>query len=300
MAQKATKRQTADQIISQLFPDLPAPERDDLHKYGRVKYPIWSHRKATFIQEYLKLFVQVTRHGTYIDGFAGPQDPNHLDAWSAAQVLTSEPKWLTRFYLCELKRESVKALERLKQEQPVIRDKNDRVVKRKIEIFPGDFNVTVDDVLARGIPPKEAVFCLLDQRTFECHWNTVEKLAAYKKGGFKIELLYFLGIGWLHRSMSGITNVQKMNGWWGSSDWRKLKTMGHFDVAELVRKRFEDELGYKRAAHYPIYESDGSNRIMYYMVHASDHPEAHRFMVRAHNRVVRAQVKDSQMKLPGL
>jgi hypothetical protein len=53
-------------------------------------------------------------------------------------------------------------------------------INRDIHIYHGDFNSKIDE--------KEATFCLLDQRTFECDWQTVEKLARYKKSGNKIEL----------------------------------------------------------------------------------------------------------------
>jgi len=44
-------------------------------------------------------------------------------------------------------------------------------------VFCGDFNAKVDSILSsRRIGEKEATFCLLDQRTFECHWSTVKKL----------------------------------------------------------------------------------------------------------------------------
>jgi hypothetical protein len=62
-------------------------------------------------------------------------------------------------------------------------------INRDIHIYHGDFNSKIDEILGYGeISEKEATFCLLDQRTFECDWQTVEKLARYKKSGNKIEL----------------------------------------------------------------------------------------------------------------
>ena len=90
--------------------------------------------------------------------------------------------------------------------QPEPRDKKGRKLSRSIEIIPGDFNINIGRILKDDtISQKEATFCLLDQRTFECHWSTVQKLAHYEKPPHnKIELLYFLGVGWLHRAFSGI------------------------------------------------------------------------------------------------
>jgi three-Cys-motif partner protein len=279
-----------------LFPNLPADLRNAARRYGRIRNSIWSEHKARFIQQYLKFFVQITKHGAYIDGFAGPQNEGQPDAWSAELVLKSEPKWLRHFFLCETNRESLRALRKLKDSQPEPVSRKGKKLYRNIEIWPGDFNQNVARILEGGkITQKEATFCLLDQRTFECHWQTVRKLAAYKKSpNNKIELLYFLGVGWLHRSISGIRKTEKMEKWWGRDDWRKLKTMKHFDIAELVRSRFEKELGYRSAAAYPIYDRKEGNKVMYYMIHASDHSEAPLLMVRAHHKAVRSLPRETQ------
>jgi hypothetical protein len=49
---------------------------------------------------------------------------------------------------------------------------------RNVRVFPGDFNVRVDEVLQAAdiIGPREAAFCLLDQRTFECRWKASTSL----------------------------------------------------------------------------------------------------------------------------
>jgi hypothetical protein len=65
----------------------------------------------------------------------------------------------------------------------------------------------------------------------------------------------------------------------------------------LVRLRFEKELGYRFAAAYPIFDRDEGNRIMYYMIHASDHEEAPALIVRAHSRAVRALPAKTQCNL---
>ena len=85
-----------------------------------------------------------------------------------------------------------------------------------------------------------------------------------------------------------------MEKWWGREDWHKLKSMKHFDIAELVRTRFEKELHYRFAAAYPIYDREKGNKVMYYMIHASDHDEAPMLMVRAHHKAVRSLPKESQ------
>jgi three-Cys-motif partner protein len=177
--------------------------------------------------------------------------------------------------LCEKRNKSVAALRTLKKGQPAYDEKGKKLY-RNVEIWPGDFNRNVIEILKSGkITQKEATFCLLDQRMFECHWETVKTLASYKQPPEnKIEILYFLGVGWLHRSISGIKYPVKMENWWGKKDWPRLKGMTHIEIADLMRERFQNELGYRFAGQYPIYDRTEGNKVMYYMIHASDHQEA--------------------------
>lgn len=288
-----------DEECLPLFPDLPKVAGRKPRKYKRIDQLIWSDHKARFIQHYLRYFVQITKHGAYIDGFAGPQYLDKLDAWTASLVLASEPKWLRHFYLCELAQDSVKCLQDLVASQPVPMSKSGRKLPRKVEVVPGDFNQTIESILASGrITQKEATFCLLDQRTFECHWQTLVTISRYKEQPHnKIELLYFLGVGWLHRAFSGLRNEEIPLKWWGRPDWRDLLDMNCWSIAETVRRRFNDELGYKFSAAYPIFDREEGNKIMYYMIHASDHEDAPALMVRAHSKAVRSLPAEIQMTL---
>ena len=63
--------------------------------------------------------------------------------------------------------------------------------------------------------------------------------------------------------------------------------MSNADVAETLRQRFIEEFGYKHAHGWPIYDRQGSQRIMYHMVHASDHDEAPNLMSRAYKTATR-------------
>jgi len=47
--------------------------------------PVWTDSKARLIERYLHYFVLVTRHGIYIDGFAG----RSIGAW-----MSTRPNWL--------------------------------------------------------------------------------------------------------------------------------------------------------------------------------------------------------------
>jgi len=266
-----------------LFADLPPPTGKPI-KFTPAVRPLWTENKAKLIERYLFYFVLVTKHGAYIDGFAGPQNLKNQNSWAAKLVLESKPALLREFWLCELTDKGVLALENMKASLPKLRG-------RSIEVVPGDFNATVHEVLRKcKITDKTASFCLLDQRTFECHWRTVETLAKFKKGGHKIELFYFLASSWLDRSLKGTTkNTDQIDRWWGNQDWEKLRGMKSYPRAKLLAKRFKDELGYVHAFSWPIYKRGSGGRIMYHMVHATDHPEAPKLMNRAYFNATKAR-----------
>lgn len=259
-------------------PECPAlPTKD----FDSLKDPLWTRNKALLIQRYLQLFVYITKHGAYIDGFSAPQKAGHHDKWSAKLVLESEPKFLRDFWLCDLSPDGHSLLEELAAQH--------RSNKRRVDVLHGDFNVVVKEVLASGrITEKTATFALLDQRTFECSWNTVKTLAEHKKGGNKIELFYFLASGWLDRSLKAVGRPEKraeVEAWWGRSDVDLLQGMDRTTRAGLMAERFQKELGYLSSTPFAIHSKRRGGRIMYHMIHASDHPEAKTLMVRAYRQV---------------
>jgi three-Cys-motif partner protein len=191
--------------------------------------------------------------------------------------------------LCDLNPEGVQHLKVLVAAQPKVRD-------RKIAILEGDFNEQVDVVLSSGrIKENTAAFCLLDQRTFECEWSTVQKLASHKTAR-RIELFYFLGTGWIDRALSAVTTGQnQVAKWWGRDDWHRLKGMKKDPRAELFCQRFRDELGYTYANAWPIFGREGGGAVMYHMIHCTDHPAALQLMARAYRRATSAFEPQEQL-----
>ncbi len=268
-------------------------------KVGPLKRAIWTDNKAKLIETYLRLFVYITKHGVYIDAFAGPQDPRKPDSWSAKLVLESEPRRLRKFFLFEERPTSVKLLEELRDGQRP-RDRAKGEPKRTIEIFPGDCNHQMAEVLDEGhVRQSEATFALLDQRTFECHWSTVRALATYKAPDrHKIELFYFLADGWLPRSLAAQKNEEVLRAWWGRDDWQQLQGISSTQRAQLFSERFKSDFGYASVKPWPIYErEDGDGRIMYYMIHATDHPDAPSLMDRAYRKAVVTEEEFEQLVL---
>ena len=259
-------------------------------KFKRIVRPVWTERKAKLIQQYLYYFVLITKHGTYIDGFAGPQNEHDDEYWAAKLAIEFEPKWLRNFFLFDKEKKQYECLIKLKECQP-------EDCKRKIEVQYGDFNELVHKFLKENlVREKEATFCLLDQRTFECNWLTVKTLAEHKKSGYKIELFYFLPIGWLDRSLSALNDKEKtLMRWWGREDWKCIESLKAHKRSIIFSERFKKELGYNYAHPYPIYEKRGGGRIMYYMIHATDHPEAPKLMWRAYTEIVKNLSTEQQM-----
>lgn len=264
-----------------LFVELPPPADKPL-KFKPAERPIWTENKAKLIERYLFYFVLVTKHGAYIDGFAGPQYDGKEDAWAAKLVLESRPALLRNFWLCEADDKKVAKLQALKDARPKIRN-------RTIEIVPGDFNANVAGILARsGIDDKTATFCLLDQHTFECEWRTLVALSKHR-ADYKIELFYFLATGWLDRSMAGVKDKSILERWWGRGDYAKLQGMPSRDRMLLFCERIKSELGYKHAYGWEIYSREIGGRVMYHMIHATDHDEGPRLMNRAYRNALKSR-----------
>jgi len=278
----------------ELFQELPEFEPGSQATFRGPQNPLWTENKAELIATYLKFFVFITKHGAYIDGFTGPQDPTKLNTWAAKLVLETEPRWLRSFYLCEESKRKIALIKKLVSEQPDTR-------KRTIDVHHGDFNRVIDDVLKHpGLGQNVASFCLLDQHTFECHWSTILKLAKHKREN-KIELFYFLGTGWMDRAISGIRDSQKLLDWWGGQGWSELKGRDAHARSDLLCERFKNELGYKHVLGWPIHErKKGGGRIMYYMVHASDHDQAPGLMARAYRRVTGIAPNEEQLEFESL
>jgi three-Cys-motif partner protein len=281
-----------------LFDFDPQEDPDLKATLKALSNPIWTENKARLVERYLRYFIFITHHGTYIDGFAGKQYPDKDGCWAAKEVLALEPRWLRNFFLCDLDPDRAAELRDLANGQPPL-NKEKKEQPRRIDVLEGDFNRRVDDVLASGvISDKEATFALLDQRMFECKWPTVEKLARHKRGGNKIELFYFLPVKWLHRSITSKKDLSEIAEWWGNDEWAHLPDASVASISAAATRRFKAELGYRYSMAWPIHEREGKGgAVMYYMVHASDHPEAPKLMHRAYRNALGAPEPAEQLEI---
>lgn len=234
------------------------------------------------ICEYIHLFLVITKNGVYLDLFAGPQSGSYDKNWSVKRVmeLRSEGSPSIRHYaVCDKKRSQIKLLRLLKEEH--------QQKSHAFKIYKGDANEKVASMLAEAqISAKTACFCLIDQRTLECHWETVKAIAEYKKEGYKIEIFYFLAQGWLDRSWKSTKKVKRLRNWWGREDYEVFLNLKSVERAYAMCDRFCDELNYEYADPWAIYDKGSSGRTMYYMIHASDHYRAGKIMSDAYNSAI--------------
>jgi hypothetical protein len=61
--------------------------------------------------------------------------------------------------------------------------------------------------------------------------------------------------------------------WWGNDDWKILARKPCFERGVMLAERFKKEFGYNYSYAFPIYQRDGvdAGKIMFWMIHASDH-----------------------------
>ncbi len=245
--------------------------------------PQQTDSKSKLIADYISKFQLITKGGLYIDGFAAPQSRDHEEAWTARRVLEVQPPRLRTFWLCDSDDGGARQLGRLKS----IHHRHPRW--RRVFVYHADFNVAVKSILQSDrLTRNAAIFALLDQRNTECHWDTVKALAA-REGRTKIELLYFLGTSWIHRSLTQShrpARLSQIDLWWGGPDWRALAGLKQFEIVARVADRFAGELGYKYVNPYPIFQSLDGNRALFHLIHASDHPDAPKLMARAFLQVI--------------
>ena len=241
---------------------------------------LWTADKAALIAEYIHLFLTVTKHGVYLDLFAGPQsDP---DVWAVKRVVDRRGKpgspLMTHFAVCDRSAKKAALLRDLGETAPA-----------PFEVYEGNANKQIRTMLDNApIGPRTACFCLIDQRTFQCEWSTVRAVAEHKAEGFKIELFYFLAERWLDRSLSA-AGPKLLEAWWGrpvdDPSFVRFRSLRGPERAQEIAQRFRSELGYEFVHPFAIRRAGGQTGTMYYMIHASDHPEAPKFMSRAYNAV---------------
>lgn len=103
----------------------------------------------------------------------------------------------------------------------------------------------------------------------------MQAIAAHRTCGYKVEQFYFLANSWLERAIASTTmdaGKEQIRRWWGCDDWARLRELDSIGRAQWLSSRFRNELGYASVKPWPIYEQKNGGKIMYFMIHATDHP----------------------------
>lgn len=251
---------------------------------------VWTVNKADLISKYLWAFLSITKNGIYIDAFSGPQSEEcDSQSWTAEKVLNMGSVFLKKAYLFDQSDSQISYLETM------VEAFEERKLKYSPRVFvnQGDSNEKITEILTlpeHQIGEKNAVLSLLDQRTSECSWELVKKMAALKpssEGTRKVEIFYFLAQGWLDRavlSRSTVAKIEETNRWWGGEDWQDFLKLSSDQRALVFCEKFRD-LGYKFCQSYGMRAQDG--RVMFWLIHATDHERAPHLMKRAYSAVCR-------------
>ena len=275
----------------QLFDPGPATPSEILTK--TLDRPVWTENKADLIAKYLRYFVFITRHGTYIDAFAGPTECRYhtiLDCQESPRQRTKVvaptsiystnhlnkcndcSNWPQRTSLgmCRfIKATRIRSFSRYSQWH--------RSVKRR---------------------PRFAYWI---SEPFQCEWQLCEHVSKLRPGTRKVEQFYFLANWWMSRALSGIKTPEgeeKARAWFGQDDWRTLGSLTSLERAEVFADKFKTELGYRSVKPWPIYRRDNATGgVMYYMIHATDHDEAPKLMYRAYCKAVDPPESVDQLSL---
>jgi hypothetical protein len=72
-----------------LVPELPPESETTIGTKA-----LWTDNSMMNWALYFQYFVYITRHGTYIEGFAGPQGECETESLAAKLVLANRPAWI--------------------------------------------------------------------------------------------------------------------------------------------------------------------------------------------------------------
>jgi hypothetical protein len=76
-----------------------------------------------------------------------------------------------------------------------------------------------------------------------------------------------------------------------------MESMASFNRVELFKNRFKRELGYSSVEAWPIFVNNSRSKIMYSMIHATDHPAGPILMQRAYRKAVGPPESPAEVQL---
>ena len=193
------------------------------------EWQYWTRNKLEILAGYLPAFniaAKSSPERLYIDLMAGQPANRERSPVRSSMVLRgwrcSHPPF-TRLAFCEMP-DKAKALNE---------DLCSKFPGRGFRIYPGDCNVTVDQLLNdlarwRWAP----TFVFADQQAAEIQWTTLVKVAAFKSGPRKAELWILMSPAMIAKGVAG-TNAtafaERVDGLYGTAtgDASRLLAMEH-------------------------------------------------------------------------
>ncbi len=251
------------------------------------EWQYWTRNKLEILAGYLPAFNVASKRSSerlYIDLMAGEPvnreraTGEEFDGSARVALQTSPP--FTRLAFCEMPGKASILETDLRQRFP----------GRRFRVYPGDCNVTIDEVLADLVPWRWApTFVFADQQAAEIHWETLVKVAAFRSGPRKAELWVLMSPAMIAKGVAGTNGpvfAGRVDALYGTNGWRRIQSArGHNlispeeyrdEMVNLLRWQLEHELCYRLTARVPMRMPSGMT--IYDMLFATDHPVGERIM----------------------
>ncbi|ADD45892.1 hypothetical protein Snas_6272 [Stackebrandtia nassauensis DSM 44728] len=271
----------------------------------------WTQHKLEILGEYLQAFATATKNKSksriYFDLFAGvPKNraklTNEEIVGSAQRALTTDPPF-THVALFELAPKAQLLRNALAQQFPR---------HTGVRVYDGDCNVQIDRALGDFAHVRWApAFAFVDQHDNEIRWETLTKLARFRRTmrrvPTKTELWILLGTSFNVRTLlrkDGRANgeyADSLTRMFGDDSWRPIvearrdelisATMFRAEWVNLMRWRLERVLGYGITYAFTMKETGGKD--LYDMVFASDHQAGQKIMAHLYGK---AAARHEQMR----
>ena len=251
-----------------------------------IEAPLWTIDKSRLIDEYLHHFLLVTKHGVYLDLFAGrntqltPRIGPSGGFWNGAPRATL-PFVTTRCATSSASRRTGcgilggttprSASMKVMPTSAFTRCWREHLLLRRRRASALSTSVRSN---ATGLPWKQSHNTSVKAIRSRC------SIFSRRSGWTALGPAPATARNWRHGGATGTT--------------QHFRTLRSVERAIALCKRFRDELGYAYAVPFAIHEKGAGSRTMYYMIHASDHPAAAGLMARAY---LRAQPKENGIAL---
>ena len=251
------------------------------------EWSYWTRNKLMILEEYLPVLVKASktaRHApVYLDLMAG--EPENLSRetreWfdgSARRAMACQPP-LGQVILFERNPDKAAALASdLAQQFPG---------DGRARVITGDCNATIAGELARlrkaGLS-SAPMFAFLDQQVAEISWETIQSLARFRQGRFKVEMWMLLSPTMFNRSLGPRTQLRSaqmaaVDRMYGINDWQRIlraqeakvisPAQARKEYVNLMRWRLQNDLGYAFTASLPMHMDKGME--IYEMLFTTDH-----------------------------